>query len=52
MADDNKISIEVTVSDDGQKQIDNYVKSFDNLRNSIGNLSKPLNDILYLDRYS
>jgi len=42
MADDNKISIEVTISDDGQKQIDAYIKSFDNLRNSINSLSQPL----------
>ena len=45
MADNNKISIDVTVSGDGQKQIDNYVKSFDSLRNSINGLSQPFKTI-------
>jgi hypothetical protein len=43
MADDNKISIDVNISGDGQKQIDTYVKSFDSLRNSINGLSQPFN---------
>jgi uncharacterized protein YoxC len=43
MADNNKISIDVTVNSDAEKQIDNYVKSFDSLRNSINGLSQPFN---------
>jgi uncharacterized phage infection (PIP) family protein YhgE len=54
MAFDNRISIDVTVSGDVQKQIDNYVKSFDSLRNSINGLSQPFNsfsnNINLLDR--
>jgi uncharacterized phage infection (PIP) family protein YhgE len=43
MTDDNKISIDVNITGDGQKQIDNYVKSFESLRNSITGLSQPFN---------
>jgi hypothetical protein len=43
MADNNKTSIDVTVNSDAEKQIDNYVKSFDSLRNSINGLSQPFN---------
>ncbi|MDB5286986.1 MAG: smc 2 [Mucilaginibacter sp.] len=43
MANDNKISIDVTVIGDGQQQIDKYVQSFDSLRNSINGLSRPFN---------
>ncbi|WDF79660.1 hypothetical protein PQ469_06525 [Mucilaginibacter sp. KACC 22773] len=45
MADDNKISIDVNINADGQKQLDQYIQAFDNLRSSITNLSKPLNTI-------
>jgi hypothetical protein len=38
MPDNNKISIDVTISSDAQKQIENYVHSFDSLRNSINGL--------------
>jgi hypothetical protein len=43
MADDNKISVDVTISDSGQKQIDKYTHSFDSFRNSVNSLSQPLN---------
>ncbi|SDE89309.1 hypothetical protein SAMN05216464_110213 [Mucilaginibacter pineti] len=43
MADDNKISIDVTVSGNGQKQIDTYTKAFDSLRKSVNGLSQPFN---------
>ena len=43
MANENKISIDVTVNSDGQKQIDQYTHSFDSLRNSINALSQPFN---------
>ncbi|MDB5286985.1 MAG: hypothetical protein JWR05_1934 [Mucilaginibacter sp.] len=43
MSDNNKISIDVTISGDAQKQIDHYKQSFDNLRNSINGLSQPFN---------
>ena len=43
MADENKISVNVNITGDGQKQIDNYVKSFDSLRSSIIDLSQPFN---------
>jgi len=45
MADQNKISFDINVSDSGQKQINNYVKSFDNLLSSITNLSQPFNSL-------
>ena len=40
MADENKISIDVS---DSKKQIDQYANSFDSLRNSINSLSQPFN---------
>jgi hypothetical protein len=43
MSDNNKISIDVTISGDAQKQIENYVHSFDSLRNFINGLSQPFN---------
>jgi len=41
MADDNKISVDVTIN--GQRQIDQSTKAFDNLRISINSLSQPFN---------
>ncbi|QHS56068.1 hypothetical protein GWR56_11180 [Mucilaginibacter sp. 14171R-50] len=43
MANDNKMSVDVIINDDGQKQIDKYTHSFDSFRNSVNNLSQPLN---------
>jgi hypothetical protein len=43
MANDNKISIDVTVNSSAEQQINNYVKSFDSLRSSINSLSQPFN---------
>jgi ABC-type transporter Mla subunit MlaD len=43
MADNNKISIDVEINASGQQQITQYGKAFDSLRNSIPNLSTPIN---------
>jgi len=43
MANDNKISVDVTVTGDGQQQIDRYTQSFDSLKKSINGLSQPFN---------
>jgi hypothetical protein len=47
MTDDinKKITIDVEVTTNGQQQIDHYKASFDNLRSTIGNLGKPLDDL-------
>jgi len=42
MADNNKISIDVEINATGQQQLNQYSKAFDNLRNSITNLSNPI----------
>ncbi|MDB5030534.1 hypothetical protein [Mucilaginibacter sp.] len=41
MADENKISIDISI--DSQNQINQSIKAFDNLRNSINSLSQPFN---------
>ncbi|MDB5286988.1 MAG: hypothetical protein JWR05_1937 [Mucilaginibacter sp.] len=43
MADENKISIDVNITDDGQKQLLKYINSFDQLRASVNQLSQPFN---------
>nr|WP_294947861.1 hypothetical protein [uncultured Mucilaginibacter sp.] len=43
MPDENKISINVTVNREGQKQLDEYQLSFNKLRDSLNSLSQPLN---------
>nr|WP_294947859.1 hypothetical protein [uncultured Mucilaginibacter sp.] len=43
MADNNKISIDVTVNSDAQHGVEKYVQSFNSLRNSINGLSQPFN---------
>lgn len=47
MADDinKKISIDVQINSDGQQQATQYKAAFDDLRNSIGKLGKPLADL-------
>lgn len=40
-----KISIDVQVNTDAQRQVDQYKVSFDNLRTSITNLGKPIGDL-------
>lgn len=45
MPDDKKITVDVKVNSDGQKQLDLYTKAFVNLRNSIADMSKPLNNL-------
>lgn len=41
MADNNKFSIDIELNNDGEKQINQYAKSFDDLRSSINSLSQP-----------
>lgn len=45
MAEENKISVEVNISSDGQNQINQYIKAFDSLRNSVVGLSQPFNSL-------
>jgi len=42
MASDNKISLDVTINADGERQIKQYQTAFDGLRSSINNLSNPI----------
>nr|WP_294947857.1 hypothetical protein [uncultured Mucilaginibacter sp.] len=43
MADNKKISFDVTVNSDAQHEVEKYVQSFNSLRNSINGLSHPFN---------
>lgn len=43
MASHNKISVDVTITGDGLKKLNEYTGSFDSLRQSINSLSNPLN---------
>jgi hypothetical protein len=45
MADNNKISINVSINTEGQQQINQYSSAFDGLRKSISGLSKPIDTL-------
>lgn len=45
MPDDKKITIDVKINSDGQRQLDLYTKAFVNFRNAIADMSKPLNTL-------
>ncbi|WP_121810894.1 hypothetical protein [Mucilaginibacter kameinonensis] len=45
MPDDKKITVDVKINSDGQRQLDQYTKAFVNLRNAIADMSKPLNSL-------
>ena len=52
MAEENEISIEVTVNSQGQQQVEKYIKSFDSLRTSVNGLSQPFNSFSNNINYS
>ena len=45
MPDEKKITVDVKVNSDGQRQLDLYTKAFVNFRNAIADMSKPLNTL-------